>query len=49
MEETVHQGGEMITGMIASASVIGAVMLLLGGTDAGMLRMCITCILEAAC
>ena len=49
MEETVNQGGGLITGMIAAVAVIGTVMLLLGDTDAGMLRMCITCILEAAC
>lgn len=49
MEETVNQGGELITGMIAAVAVIGTVMLLLGGTDAGILKICITCILEAAC
>ena len=49
MDEAVTQGGELIIGIAAAAAVIGAVMLLLGRTDAGMLRMYITCMLEAAC
>lgn len=49
MDEAVNQGGELITGIAAAAAVIGAVTLLLGSTDAGMLRTYITCMLEAAC
>lgn len=49
MDEAVTQGGELIIGIAAAAAVFGAVMLLLGKTDAGMLRMYITCLLEAAC
>ncbi len=49
MEEAVNQGGELIIGIAAAAAVVGAVMLLLSKTDAGMLRMYITCMLEAAC
>jgi hypothetical protein len=49
MDEVINQGGELVIGIAAAAAVIGAVMLLLGRTDAGILRMYITCILEAAC
>lgn len=49
MDEAVNQGGELILGIVAAAAVIGAVALLLGKTDAGMLRSYIICLLEAAC
>lgn len=49
MEETVIQGGELIIGIAAALAVMGSVMLLLGQTDAGLLRICMTRILEAAC
>lgn len=49
MEEAVSQGGEFIIGIAAALAVIGAVMLLLGQTDAGMLRIYLTHVLEAAC
>lgn len=49
MDEAVNQGGELIIGIAVAIAVIGAVMLLLGKTDAGILRMYITGILEAAC
>ncbi len=49
MDEAVNQGGELIIGIAVAVVVIGAVMLLLGNTDAGILRMYITCMLEAAC
>ena len=49
MDEAVNQGGELIIGIVVAVVVIGAVMLLLGKTDAGILRMYITCMLEAAC
>ena len=44
MEEAVSQGGEL-----AAIFVIGSVMLLLGGTDAGIIRDYLTGILESAC
>lgn len=49
MEEAVSQGGELIIGIAAALAVIGAVMLLLGQTDAGALRIYLTHVLEAAC
>lgn len=49
MDETVSQGGELVIGIVAALAVMGIVMLLLGQTDAGMLRICMTRILEAAC
>lgn len=49
MDEAVNQGGELIIGIAVAVVVIGAVMLLLGKTDAGILRIYITGILEAAC
>lgn len=49
MDEVIDQGSELMIGIAVAAVVIGAVMLLLGKTDAGILRMYITCILEAAC
>lgn len=49
MEEAISQGGELMTGIAAAAAVICAVMLLLGKTDAGMLREYLICMLEAAC
>lgn len=49
MDEAVSQGGELIISIAAAFAVIGAVALLLGQTDAGMLRICLTHMLEAAC
>lgn len=49
MDEAVSHGGELVIGIAAALAVIGSVMLLLGHTDAGMLRICLTHILEAAC
>ena len=49
MEETVSQGGELMISIVAALAVIGAVMLLLGHTDAGVLRTYVEYLLEAAC
>ena len=49
MEEAVSQGGELAVGICTAMMVIGAVILLLGRTDAGILREYLTGILEAAC
>ena len=49
MDETVSQGGELIISIAAALAVIGAVMLLLGQSDAGILRAYVECLLEAAC
>ncbi len=49
MEESVYQGGELMKGILAASVVIGGMLLLLGRTDAGMLRMYLAGMLEAAC
>lgn len=49
MEEAVSQGGELAVSICTAIFVIGAVMLLLGGTDAGILRDYLTGMLESAC
>ena len=49
MEEALVQGGELIVGIAAAIAVIGSVMLLISGADAGMLRLYLTYVLEAAC
>ena len=49
MDETISQGGELLIGITSAFAVISAVMLLLGQTDAGILRSFLACVLEAAC
>lgn len=49
MDEVVNQSGELIISIGAAIFIIAAMMLLLGGTNAGVLREYLTCILEAAC
>lgn len=48
MEEAASQGGELIIAIAAALAVIGAVMLLLGPTDAGALRMYLEHVLQSA-
>ncbi len=49
MEEAVSQGGELIIGIVGALAVIGAVTLLLGQSDLGILRTYVAFLLEAAC
>lgn len=49
MDEVVNQSGELIVSIGAAIFIIGIMMLLLGGTHAGVLRVYLTYILEAAC
>lgn len=49
MEEVLAQGGELVVGIVAALTVVGSVMLLLSGTDIGVLRVYLTGILEAVC
>ena len=49
MDEAISQAGELLIGIIAALAVIGAVMLLLGKSDAGLIRTYVAFLLEAAC
>ena len=49
MDEAIGQGGELIVGITAAVFMIGIIMLLLSNTDAGVLRIYLTHLLEAAC
>lgn len=49
MEEAVSQGGELIISIVGALAVIGAAMLLLGKSEAGILREYVAYLLEAAC
>ena len=49
MEEAVSQGGELAVSIFTAIFVFFSVMLLLGGTDAGIIRDYLTGILESAC
>lgn len=49
MDEAVSQGGELMIGIAAAVFLVGIFVLLLGPTDAGILRMYLTHLLEAAC
>ena len=49
MDEIVSQQGELMISIVAALAVIGAVMLLLGLSDAGILRTYLEYLLEAAC
>ena len=49
MDEIVSQQGELMISIVAALAVIGAVMLLLGQSDAGILRTYLEYLLEAAC
>ncbi len=49
MDEVVNQSGELLISIGAAIFIIGTMMLLLGGTNAGVLREYLTYILEAAC
>ena len=49
MDETVYQIGELLISVAAAGIVIGAVLLLLGKTDAGILRIYVETMLKSAC
>ena len=49
MNETISQGGELLISVLTVCLVVGAVMLLLSQTDAGVIRTYVTYFLEAAC
>ncbi len=49
MDEIVRQQGELMISIVAALAVIGAVVLLLGQSDAGILRTYLEYLLEAAC
>lgn len=49
MDEAVSQGGELFVSIFTACLVVGSILLLLGKTDAGVLRMFVAYFLEAAC
>lgn len=49
MDEAVSQTGSLVIGAMAALAVLGAVMVLLGGSDLGILRSYVAFLLEAAC
>lgn len=49
MDEAVSQGGELFISIFTACLVVGSILLLLGKTDAGVLRMFVAYFLEAAC
>ncbi len=49
MEEAVSQGGSLVISILAALAVTGAVLLLLGQSEAGILRSYVAFLLEAAC
>lgn len=49
MEEAISQVGELFVGVLSALTVIGAVMLLLSQSDAGLLRQFLTDALTSAC
>lgn len=49
MDEAVSQGGELFVSIFTACLVVGSILLLLGKTNAGVLRMFVAYFLEAAC
>ena len=49
MDEAVGQQGSLVISIMAAMAVIGAVLVLLGQSDAGILRSYVVFLLEAAC
>ena len=49
MDEAVSQGGELFVSIFTACLVVCSILLLLGKTDAGVLRMFVMYFLEAAC
>ena len=49
MDEAVTQSGELIISIAAAIVIAATLMLLLGKTDAGILRAYLVTMLEAAC
>lgn len=49
MDEAVSQGGGLVISIVSALAVVGVVMVLLGQSDAGIVRSYITFLLEAAC
>ena len=49
MDEAAAQGGELIISIMAAVFLIGATVLMLSGTDAGVLRIYLENMLRSAC